>query len=1638
MSNNRGWKRFLAMLLSVTMLLSIVSIGYAEGATAQPAEVAETVAPAEEAPAELPSVDEIIVDVNRPETAWDEGDDFDLTAKAGSTLKAKISANAFQGEFINSQGILSLGAGGKYTFKVSDFEIVSGTTTANPELELVAVSVKRNSTKYIAYNRTEFRIKGNKTNGMATVRVKVREKGTDNECVLDVKAKKVGAPTTFAISPATVIAPAEGATYVLTQGGLKGGVSQADTMLEVNPPVNAEVTYTVSPADGAVTVDANGKVTVAPVTAETLGAKYTVTATSYNGKKATLTINMAEEPVEPASKLVVTPAKTQRAIDNTKDQTVDLTASVQGEAASLEGIKWKVDNAAATLKVDEADPTKATLTVPKTIVTPTKITVTATAGDLTGTAVIELDYAVEKVEIDESALKGYATEGADNTLTYLIPEGAKVQLTAKVTLDTNTAPSAAKYTGSIVWESEYPAVATVDETGLVTVKTGVKDLTTVITATAQGVESKPGVKVKAIADYNTVKIYKSGDTKKTDINGKEIYIIERDGIDLIAEPAYVAKDTKAAAVTWSSSDTALATVTATGSVTFASNDKTGTVVITATAANGATGKVTYILIDKAVAAGEVVINGFDETGVVAADTTLQLSATVYGSTPGADGKLPLATVQDVTWTVNKNNAYATIDEATGLLTVKSWQGANKKVKVTATSKQNEDVTESVTLTIVPYAITSIALDLDPDDENVKDGKFGGAGTEADPYVLNSKLDYGLLVSVEPAVNLGTLYTLSAVNAKTGAEASVLNKTTVDAEKIPAEGAIITATARDGSGKSASIYVTKGAYKIEIKPVSEGDKTVVGDGTEANPYQVNDTAIKFTATVTGGTDYDYRYTMTGTSDWITVSGGENTTINAGAYGKTVKVEVRSTDTPSTTAVAYFTTVKSAAKLTASDINVEVVYGEVVRGDGSASSPWITKASEKVTGDDPKGANEVRVKVSVNEPFSLDNVTVKVDNKVVDQVKDQPGVYSLTSAAAIKEITIEANGVEGDATMPVEKYVGLELADYNNVTAIDIAKVGDQDVAADNSASSPLMLMPASSDSLALTVKVTPDTTQDTVSLTLEQKNVDGEWVEQATGTTKKADDVVAAIEKTPGAEYRITAKATRSDVSDVVYVSVYKEIKAMAVSAKSGIDTSTGKNHPDDPYIATTKNPVVSIAVTDPATGYAPTTGAKVYYIDYAECGGAYHPTHDLDKEKGNWKEASVKVDGTIELALEAGTTYEVRVGLTEGIAANATSNVLYVKYPGLPITKAEVGSLTVTTGDKTGTGTQADPYVIDASGNSVTFDVELEYTPADDADTDGLTFYWDSVKVNSVSGLKYDRGYAVDPDKVLDVQYKGESIGKFYFSFKYDKLEKIELKVEGYIGKETGTKENPYVVTGNFDITQTLTPSSVIFKKIYEDVKVYKIDAAKAPADLPATSVGADLAGFDKVDSLTGVSAPDKGKTNLYIAFDDSGKNGSVPVATMYVTQKLDPQPDVDTLEFGVATDAKTDEFNSISITITNDKVGFATDRGVVQLKVTGITVGEDDYSKLTATYAIGFFDANDAFISLRDGTLSFTEKDKDLQIMTAVGDIAEWGQAEDIADVSKDNTDYVLRVRISDGTDTKDAYVANVTTDEFERLTQP
>lgn len=1559
MSNNRGWKRFLAMLLSVTMLLSIVSIGYAEGATAQPAEVAETVAPAEEAPAELPSVDEIIVDVNRPETAWDEGDDFDLTAKAGSTLKAKISANAFQGEFINSQGILSLGAGGKYTFKVSDFEIVSGTTTANPELELVAVSVKRNSTKYIAYNRTEFRIKGNKTNGMATVRVKVREKGTDNECVLDVKAKKVGAPTTFAISPATVIAPAEGATYVLTQGGLKGGVSQADTMLEVNPPVNAEVTYTVSPADGAVTVDANGKVTVAPVTAETLGAKYTVTATSYNGKKATLTINMAEEPVEPASKLVVTPAKTQLAIDNTKDQTVVLTASVQGEAVSLEGIKWKVDNAAATLKVDAADPTKATLTVPKTIVTPGKITVTATAGDLTGTAVIELDYEVEKVEIDKTALKGYAS----TRTTYEIPEGAKVQLTAKVTLASSAAPSVATYTGNIIWTSSQPAVATVDETGLVTVKTGVKDLSTVITATAQ--DKKDTITVKAIADYNTV-VIKEGNV---DVTGKTFYLDtntnSRANKTLTATPTAKA----AAAVTWSSSNSALATVTD-GEVVF-NQTAVGDVVITATAVNGATGSVTYKLISGDQTPASIVIEGYGDTATVVAESTVQLKAIVYA----ADGKT-LAAVQDVTWKVNTTN-YATIDKDTGVLTVKGWNGVGNTT-VTATSTLDTSVKKTLTVKVIPYAMTGLDLSISKADTV----GMGGSGTKEDPYVLEEGKTYTAKVDVTPSelgtLSGATLYTLTALDAKGEKADGVLSGTTINVASLDGIYAI-TATATDGSGLSKTVYVTKGDWKVELKAL-DGTKPMPGQGTEATPWQYSK-RINIKTYINGSTTevaeaeaskIEYRYNVgNGWSDWTTPAIDETSAVFTVKVAlKDVTLQVRSTTTPTTVATAYFKYVKTPEVLTADDVSVEVLYGTVKNGDGSFEKPYVFEATEKT---DDYSANQIHLKVSVTNPlFSLSDITVDVGTSGLRAVPGKEGEYKAVTSTALRFFEIKT---DADGELLKTVYFTQALASFQTITELDINKVDGKDVPADNSESNPLVLVPDTSDA-AISVTKTPATSTDTVNLRLEVK-ADETWNVLYTGT---ATNLNKTLVKTAGKVYRITAVAARSDISDVVYVKIANQIKKVTVSPASGITVGDFNSY-DLPYKAASANPAVTIAITDPTSGTVSLadTNIAVYYKEVTA------NEMDLDllnaqPENDDWKKVDPKVDGTLELNLTQGKVYAVRAfGSGHEIHPDAKSNVFYVSYPYSTPTAVTKLNMTAVYKDSsnddagsataTGTGTEADPFTFAVKEEhyvQVTVKPEVNVTGYEESKLEPV---W-----TGVTGGKLPLAQPTDPNAKLEVKYDDKVIATYYFSYKYAAVTSITLKVKDYKGTQAGTFADPYVVNASYAIAADVAPADAEV----DEVEYYKKTVTAAPTVLPKNALEAQADGYAEVDKTDNVKAPTTpGAIDIVVAFKDN------VVGAMYV---MKTKTAVDNLKLSFDTSKNVKDGDGPFLAIGGDYSSEATTtEGKAYVIVqdaanSAVNASEYDWAGVTVQYRLGYYDIDKVFFQSGEtmtGELTVNEKGK-------------------------------------------------------------
>jgi uncharacterized protein YjdB len=178
------------------------------------------------------------------------------------------------------------------------------------------------------------------------------------------------------------------------------------------------------------------------------------------------------------------------------------------------------------------------------------------------------DYAGEPVEIKKSDLNIVDITGItlDKDAADLA-EGEDVVLTATITPDNASDKS-------VIWSSDTPAVATVDETGKVTAK---KAGTAKITATATNGTADTTDDLKAVCTVTVIEA-------KVDITDialdKTASIVEGNTLTLTATVSPDGATDKT--VTWTSDTPAVATVDETGKVTAI---KVGTAKITATATN---------------------------------------------------------------------------------------------------------------------------------------------------------------------------------------------------------------------------------------------------------------------------------------------------------------------------------------------------------------------------------------------------------------------------------------------------------------------------------------------------------------------------------------------------------------------------------------------------------------------------------------------------------------------------------------------------------------------------------------------------------------------------------------------------------------------------------------------------------------------------------------------------------------------------------------------------------------------------------------------------------------------------------------------------------------------------------------------
>ena len=474
------------------------------------------------------------------------------------------------------------------------------------------------------------------------------------------------------------------------------------------------------------TVDANGNVTT-----KTIGT-VTITATADNGKSgsATVTVTRPEDPVIEVTSVTVTPANTELTIGGT----AQLTATVAPANATVKTVTWSSsDTSIATVDADGKVTAKAVGTV----------TITATANNgKTGSATVTVTRPEDPViEVTSVTVTPTNTE---------LTIGSTAHLTATV------APANATVK-TIIWSSSNTAVAAVDANGNVTAKTVG---TVTITATANnGKAGSATVKVNPI-EVTSVTV--------TPAN-TELKIGGTAQLSATVAPA----NATVKAVTWSSSDTSIATVDANGNVTAKA---VGAVTITATANNGKTGSATVTVKEKE---PEIV----DVTGITLDPTsyegyegeTFTITATV---TPDN------ATDKTILWG-SDNQAVATVDANGKVILI-----AEGHAVITA---RNGNVRATCDVTVIVAPVPVEQIDITPRSAEITEG----AGVQLTATVLPANADNKELTWVSSDTSVATVTAGGYV------------------EGLAPGTARITATANDGSGVSGYADVTCIGSSVEM-------------------------------------------------------------------------------------------------------------------------------------------------------------------------------------------------------------------------------------------------------------------------------------------------------------------------------------------------------------------------------------------------------------------------------------------------------------------------------------------------------------------------------------------------------------------------------------------------------------------------------------------------------------------------------------------------------------------------------------------------------------------------------------------------------------------------------------------------------
>ena len=639
------------------------------------------------------------------------------------------------------------------------------------------------------------------------------------EYTVTVTAKKTGTATV------TARCGAQTATLAVTVTTPVKSVTLNETSLSIAKTKTARLTATVLPASAdnktvtwtsnapaVATVDETGLVTGVAVGTATI----TATSAADTTKTAACTVTVGPPPVEGV-------ALSETSLTLRKDDTATLTATVSPDDTANKNVTWSTSNA------DVATVSESGVVTAKGVGAATITAASAAAPTVTATCAVT----VEKTPVTGVTLNEHAL-----TLTA----GQMGTLTATVAPDDATDKT-------VTWRSDNPAAVEITSSGV----DGENRPTASITAKSGGTAYVYAESPDGKQDFCAVTVNAAA-TGVTLGKSALTLTLPDDATEQLT--ATVAPEGADQAVTWESSNTAVATVSDRGVVTAVAP---GTAKITATAAGTSHRAECTIRVNRLTDGLTLSAEALNLSTTVAADKTKTLTATLdpINSTEGLTFRSDRTDIATVTGTDN--------GDGTWTLTVTAVSGGSAAIEISSGS-QSKTCAVTVAMPAGSVTVSPAALALEKDGEQT------------------------LTAAVLPA---------NADNRNVTWTSSDEAVATVDAGgKVTAHAAgtaTITATAADGSGVSGSCAVTVGIAATGISIPEKLTLTINDPADEERlgvltvTYQPSDTtdkAVTWQSQNTGVVTVTPRAGVDGVADLEAVAPGSAQVTVTGSGGTKV--------------------------------------------------------------------------------------------------------------------------------------------------------------------------------------------------------------------------------------------------------------------------------------------------------------------------------------------------------------------------------------------------------------------------------------------------------------------------------------------------------------------------------------------------------------------------------------------------------------------------------------------------------------------------------------------------------------------------------------------------------------------------------